>query len=336
MLAQVRGVAPVHAKALGDRARWTRLRGCDWPFSTLVGPRRGPHRGDGLELRADVTRAAADRAGPAARAAAPLPPPQVVIAAPPPPAPLPPPDPTLFEPSRVALTLEDPRLAAVKVEADREAFPRAASAMSAAMTATPPSAEERPSWLYQLGRLRALGGDPAGAAKAFQESAATPWALADYAHLQAAQWLVGTGQFDAALAEARAIGRDAPIAGPVDLVMADALLGKNDLEGAAARFRAYLGRDKRAPQWATVALRFANALLQRPSEAHAEEAYRLARRLIEESPGGPPPAAGRTSRSRLWTRSARASQGAGEALAGRHAGPRARWQARSSTARPSS
>ena len=212
-------------------------------------------------------------------------PPQVVVAAPPP-LPLPPPDPTLFEPSRIALTLEDPRLAAVKVEADREAFPRAAQAMSAAMTTAPPSAEERPAWLYQLGRLRALGGDPAGAAKAFQESAATPWALTDYAHLQAAQWLVGTGQFDAALAAARAIGKDAPIAGPVDLVMADALLGKNDLEGAAGRFRAYLGRDKRAPSWTTVALRFAAALLQRPSQAHAEEAYRLARRLIEESPGG--------------------------------------------------
>src|SRR6185312_3407588 len=98
-------------------------------------------------------------------------------------------------------------LVAVKTEIDREAFPRAAQAMSAAMTATPPAAEERPAWLYQLGRLRALGGDPAGAAKAFQDSAATPWELADYAHLQAAQWLVGTGQFEAALVDAKAIGK---------------------------------------------------------------------------------------------------------------------------------
>ena len=182
--------------------------------------------------------------------------------------------------------LDDPRLAAVKLEVDREAFPRAAQAMSAAMTATPPAAAERPAWLYQLGRLRALGGDPAGAAKAFQESAATPWELGDYAHLQAAQWLVGTGQLDAALVEARAIGKDAPIGGAVDLVLADALLGKNDIEGAAGRFRAYLARDKHPPQWTTVALRFANALLQRPSEPHAEEAYRLARRVIEESSSG--------------------------------------------------
>lgn len=204
----------------------------------------------------------------------------------PPPAPLPPADPTLFEPARITLVLDDPRLTAVKIEDDREAFPRAAQAMSAAMTATPPTAEERPAWLYQLGRLRALGGDPAGAAKAFQDSAATPWALADYAHLQAAQWLVGAGQFDPALVEARAIGKDAPVGAAVDLVMADALLGKNDIEGAAVRFRAYLARDKHPPQWSTVALRFANALLQRPSEAHSEEAYRLARRVIEESTGG--------------------------------------------------
>lgn len=204
----------------------------------------------------------------------------------PPPAPLPPADPTLFEPARLALVLEDPRLAAVKAEVDREAFPRAAQAMGAAMTATPPAAEERPAWLYQLGRLRALGGDPAGAAKAFQESAAIPWELTDYAHLQAAQWLVGVGQLDAALTEARAIGKDAPIGGAVDLVMADALLGKSDIEGAALRFRAYLARDKHPPQWTTVALRFAGALLQHPSEPHAEEAYRLARRVIEESSGG--------------------------------------------------
>lgn len=212
--------------------------------------------------------------------------PSIPVATAAPPALLLPADPTLFDPSRVALVLDDPRLAAVKVEADSEAFAKAAQAMSAAMTAGAPTAEERPAWLYQLGRLRALGGDPGGAAKAFQESAALPWALAEYAHLQAAQWLVGTGQFEAALVEAKAIGNDVPIAGPVDLVMADALLGKKDIKGAAARFRAYLGRDKHPPQWATVALRFAGTLLQRPSEAHAEEAYHLARRVIEESTGG--------------------------------------------------
>ncbi|MEO7331265.1 MAG: lytic murein transglycosylase, partial [Minicystis sp.] len=203
-----------------------------------------------------------------------------------PPAPLPPLDPNTFDPARITLTLDDPRLAAVKAEVDREAYAKAASALASTLTSTSPlAAEERSAWLYQLGRLRALGGDPAGAAKAFQESAATPWALAEYAHLQAAQWLAGIGQFDAALAEAKAITLPV-LAPPVDLVTADALLGKKDLEGAAARFRAYLGREKHPPQWPTVALRFAGALLQRPSEAHAEEAVRVARRVIYEATGG--------------------------------------------------
>jgi soluble lytic murein transglycosylase len=200
---------------------------------------------------------------------------------------LPPPDPSLFDPARVTLILDDGRLAAVKAHVDREAYAKAAQELGALIAASPAlSPEDRRAFLYQLGRLRALGGDPAGAAKAFQDSAAFAWALSDYAHLSAAQWLVGVGQFDKALAEVQAIGPDLANTGAVDLVVADALHGKNDVDGAAVRWRAYLGRDKRPPQWVTVALRFAGALLNRPSEAHAEEAIRLARRVIEESPGG--------------------------------------------------
>lgn len=197
-----------------------------------------------------------------------------------------PPDPSVYDPARVTLVLEDARLAAVKAEVEREAYAKAAQALGAVLASTSAiSAEDRLSFVYQLGRLRALGGDPAGAAKAFQEAAAAPWALTDYAHLQAAQWLVGVGQLDAALAEAKAIAL--PVLAPaVDLVLADIALGKKDIEGAAARFRAYLGREKHPPQWPTIALRFASALLQHPSEAHAEEAVRLARRVIYESSGG--------------------------------------------------
>lgn len=203
----------------------------------------------------------------------------------PPPAALPPPDPNAFDPARVTLVLDDPRLAAVKAELAREAYAKAAQELSAALSSASPSPEDRRAWLYQLGRLRALGGDPAGAAKAFSESAATPWPLADYARLQAAQWLVGIGKHDEALASARAIGPDLPIAGAVDLVMADALLGKGDIDGAAKLYRAYLARDhKHPPQWAQVALRFAGALLQHPSEARAEEAARLAQRVLDEAP----------------------------------------------------
>ncbi len=219
---------------------------------------------------------------------APAPPPAAVATAAPVAAPTPPPplDPALLDPTRIPLVLDDPRLAAVKADADQEAYARAAASLAAAIAGASPAPEDRRAWLYQLGRLRALGGDPGGAAKAFEESAAASWALSDHARLQAAQWQVGIGQFDAAIADAGAIAPGLPLAGAVDLVMADALLGKGDFEGAAGRFRSYLGREKHPPQWATVALRFATALLNHPKEAHAEEAIRLARRVLWESTGG--------------------------------------------------
>jgi soluble lytic murein transglycosylase len=222
---------------------------------------------------------------------APVPPPLVAAPAPPPPPPPAPPpvDPDAIDPSRIPLVLDDPRLAAVKAAADQEAYARAAAALATAIADASPSPEDRRAWLYQLGRLRALGGDPGGAAKAFEESAATAWPLADEAWLQAAQWQVGLGQFDVAVADLGHVGgaaADPALAGAVDLVMADALLGKSDFEGAAKRFRAYLAREKHPPQWVTVALRFAGALLNHPREAHAEEAVHLARRVLWESAGG--------------------------------------------------
>jgi soluble lytic murein transglycosylase len=199
-------------------------------------------------------------------------------------------DPNLVDVARIPLLLEDPRLAAVRAEVDREGYARAAALLATALGLAPQTPggatpEERPAWLYQLGRLRALGGDPAGAAKAFEDAAAAGYVLADHARLQAAQWLVGVGQFDAAIADARVVA-EPTLHGPVDLVMADALLGKRDFPGAAKHFRAYLARDKHPPQWVNVALRFAGALLQHPGEANAEEAARLARRVAWEAPGG--------------------------------------------------
>jgi soluble lytic murein transglycosylase len=207
--------------------------------------------------------------------------------------PLPPPDPAAFDPASITLVLEDPRLAAVKAEAEHEAFGKAATALAAAIASASPSPEDRAAWLFQLGHLRALGGDPTGAAKAFEESAATPWALADYARLEAAEWQVGVGAFDAALADLKAIAQDLPLASAAELVAADALLGKNDMNAAAKHFRAYLGpagpatpHGKHPAQWATVALRFANALLNHPSHANTEEAIHVARRVAWESTGG--------------------------------------------------
>jgi soluble lytic murein transglycosylase len=193
----------------------------------------------------------------------------------------------VFEPSRVTLVLDDPRLVPVRQAAAQEQWPKAAQAMSAAIAAagalTP---EDRRAWLYQLGRLRGLAGDPAGAAQAYDSAAAEPWALADHARFAAAQWLGKAGQHDAALVRARAVTPGLGIAGDLEVVLAEALAGKGEIDAAAERWRAYLAREKRGYLWPQVALRFARALLAHPSAARAEEAVTLAERVIYDAPGG--------------------------------------------------
>jgi len=113
-----------------------------------------------------------------------------------------------------------------------------------------------------------------------------PWTLAGYAHYEASTHLLLAGQLDAAMAEAKRIPADLVVASAVDRILADALLGKKEFDDAARHYRTYLAREKHPPGWVTVALRFAGALLQHPSEAHAEEAIRLARRVELEATGG--------------------------------------------------
>jgi soluble lytic murein transglycosylase len=199
-----------------------------------------------------------------------------------------PPDPNAFDPASITPVIDDPRLSAVKDATLRDQWATAAQAMNAALTANASiSQEERARWSFQLGRLRGLGGDPSGAAKAYQDSAAIASPLAGWAHLLAAQWLVGVGQHDAALAELAKIEPVAAMANDLDLVTADALSGKKDVEGAAKRFRAYLARDKHPPQWAPLALRFATMLLEHPNgDARTEEALKLALRVRFEGQNG--------------------------------------------------
>ncbi len=200
----------------------------------------------------------------------------------------PPPDPNAWNPGDVKTVLEDPRLAAAKVEVDREQYAKGAELLAAALATLPAndSATTRASWLYQLGKLRALGGNPGGAAKSFEECAALGGPLADFAHLEAARWLVGTSQFDAAIAQAKQVGDDPALGASLDLVLADAYTGKSDGESAAAHLKGYLGRERHPREWVPISLRLAGLLLQRPSEAHAEEAIAIARRVIEESTAG--------------------------------------------------
>ncbi|WP_437678207.1 transglycosylase SLT domain-containing protein [Sorangium sp. So ce131] len=191
----------------------------------------------------------------------------------------------VFEPERLTLVLGDPRLAAVQKLVEQEAYAGAAAALAQALAA-PPSAADAAAWRYQLGRLRALAGDPLGAAREYDAAAAAGGPLADHARFAAAELLAKAGQADAALERARAVASDVAVADEIDRVVAGALADKGDIEGAAARWRAYLGRSWPASVWVPEALRFVRALLRHPSEARAEEAIRLARRIRDEAPGG--------------------------------------------------
>ncbi len=183
--------------------------------------------------------------------------------------------------------IDDPRLASVKDDVDHEAFAKAAQGLAAAISATAaPSAEDALAWRYQLGRLRVIAGDPLGAARAYDEASAAPWTLVDHARLAAAALYAKSGQHDAALERLRLVGPALATSGDAELAFADALAGKGDVDGAAAHFRAYLAHSARPPQWVAVTLRFTRMLVAHPTEARAEEATTLARRLRDESPNG--------------------------------------------------
>jgi soluble lytic murein transglycosylase len=182
----------------------------------------------------------------------------------------------------------------VRASVDREAFKQAADDLDTLLAdpakapGGPISADDARAFRYQLGRIRALAGDPLGAAKAFDDAAAAGGPLADYARFAAADLLERAGQHEAALERARAIPPGLAFAKELELLTADALAGKGDIEAASVAWRAYLGRQQRPPQWVNVTLRFAKALLRKPTptEERAEEAIRLARRVQFESQNG--------------------------------------------------
>jgi soluble lytic murein transglycosylase len=202
-----------------------------------------------------------------------------------------------FDPTRIVPVLDDPRLAAVKASVDREAYLKAANELETLLTAAslpgappgagaPPSADDIAAWRYQLGRLRALAGDPTSAAKAFDEAAEAGGLLADYARFHAAFHLESAEQHDAALERARKIPAGLPFAPELELITASALAGKGEIDAASAAWRSYLGRQRNPPQWVNVTLKFARALLAHPSDERAEEAIKLARRVRFEAPRG--------------------------------------------------
>jgi soluble lytic murein transglycosylase len=196
-------------------------------------------------------------------------------------------DPVEFDPARLLPILDDPRLSAVKAAATREAYVEAAGELDKVLAAEPrPSQDDERAFRFQLGRLRSLAGDPLGAARAYEAAAALGGALEGYARFQAADLLVRGEKPADALPHLDRISADLPLTQSITLLRADALLGKGDLDAALPHYRAYLGKSGHPARWVEVALKVGRALLQKPSEEHAEEAIGLARRVLYEGPSG--------------------------------------------------
>jgi len=196
-------------------------------------------------------------------------------------------DPVEFDPARLLPILDDARLAAVKAAAIREAFVEAVQEMEKVLSAEPrPSQDDERAFRFQLGRLKSLAGDPLGAARAYEASAAMGGPLEGYARFQAADLLVRSEKPVEALAHLDRVPADLPLEQSTLLLRADALLAKGDLDAALPHYRSYLGKTGHPPKWVEVALKVGRALLQKPSEEHAEEAIGFARRVIYEGPSG--------------------------------------------------
>jgi len=91
-----------------------------------------------------------------------------------------------FDATIAASTLDDPALAKVKAFVVATDWTSAAKELEGVISKAPPTGRELLRWRYQLGHLRLLAGDLAGAAEAFDQVAEGQGSLAPYAQFGAA------------------------------------------------------------------------------------------------------------------------------------------------------
>jgi soluble lytic murein transglycosylase len=189
-----------------------------------------------------------------------------------------------FDVGGIVSTLDEPALARVKVLVIASDYTDAAKELQDALGAAP-SEEEGTRWRYQLGRLRMLANDLAGAAEAFDDVAKTGGPLTPYAELGAAQALLRDGRPDASMARSTAVDQESAAYLPARLLLAEALEVKHDHDAAIEIWQNYLAESRHPAGWILVALRMADAILEsHPDAARAESAALLARRVVVEAP----------------------------------------------------
>jgi soluble lytic murein transglycosylase len=185
------------------------------------------------------------------------------------------------------VVLDDPRFADARALEDDAHHAEAAAALDADLAKTT-SAKEKCTAEYVIGRLRALAGDDANAAAAFDLAATGDCAaLFDYARERAAAAYERAGKPDDAIARASAIVSKVAIADEAVLVRAEALAAKGDRVQALGIWRDQLGKHAHGARWVDTAVRLATALLDGvdgDAKSRAKEAFDLATRVVIEAP----------------------------------------------------
>ncbi|HEX8792821.1 MAG TPA: lytic transglycosylase domain-containing protein [Polyangiaceae bacterium] len=194
---------------------------------------------------------------------------------------------------RLAVVLDDPRLAAARDRARDKDYTAAASALDAAMATTHLDALHACEWAYVAGTLHAQADEHTEAAAAFERARGTPddagasCPLAPYATLRAAEELVHAGRFDEALARARAVVDDIAPRDEAKLALADSFVGKGNRTEAVPIWRELLAASPHGLRWADSSMQLATALLDGvdgPPDARAQEALDLVTRVLVEAP----------------------------------------------------
>jgi soluble lytic murein transglycosylase len=192
------------------------------------------------------------------------------------------------EPSVLHVTLDDPRFAAVNERLRAHDAPGASKAFEDARVAVTKDADASQTCAvdFVAGRLHRDAGEDAEAASAF-DRIAPDCALAPYAALNASQADARLGRTDDAIARAKQVPDDVPIAPEARLAEAEARAAKGDRAGALAIWRAHIAANAHGARWVDTSVKIANAVLDGVDgdpAVHAREAFDLATRVVVEAP----------------------------------------------------
>ncbi len=189
------------------------------------------------------------------------------------------------------VVLDDARFADARAFEDDAHHVDAANALQADL-AKATTAKERCEAEYVIGRLRALGGDDAGAAAAFDavesgEGSTACVPLLDYARVRAGAAFERLGKPEEAIARVSSASARIAIADEAALVRAEALAAHGDRAQAVQIWRDHLAKHPRGTRWVDTSVRLANALLDGidgDAKGRAKEIYDLTTRVVVEAP----------------------------------------------------